>query len=145
MQRIRLIELALMAGGLLLAGILNGRPARAQSGRIGINVLVNTVLSDAVLADLGQHGQVLDVIPEIKAVTLKADAVELPAIQALPCAAGATPDRERFPAQAGSELPVSDFANGANQWTLDAVNVTDAGGGRTVAQDGAGVYVAVID
>jgi subtilisin family serine protease len=42
-------------------------------------------------------------------------------------------------------VPSSDFAAGANQWSLDAINVTDFGGGRTVDYDGEGVYVAVLD
>src|SRR5262249_1039096 len=132
MKRLRLnIAIALLAGGLLLTGFLTNQPAQADP-HIGINVLLKSAPTDALLADLGTHGQVLDVIPEINAVTLNAEASELPAIQALAYVAGANPDRERSLAQSGGGLPVSDFANGANQWSLDAINVTDVGGGRTV-------------
>src|SRR5262245_52509296 len=106
------IALALLAGGILLAGALPTPPARAQNQRIGINVLLNCPVNDALLADLGQHGQVLDVISEIRAVTLNAAASELPAIQSLPYVAGANPDCECFLAQSGSGLPVPDFADG---------------------------------
>jgi subtilisin family serine protease len=145
MQRIhRNLIITLRVGGILLCGLLTSKPAHADQ-HIGINVLLKSAPTDALLADLGQHGQVTDVIPEINAVTLNADASELPAIQALSYVAGANPDRERAMAQSGGGLPVSDFAGGANQWSLDAINVTDFGGGRTVSYDGTGVYVAVMD
>jgi subtilisin family serine protease len=133
----------LLAISLWTAGLSLPR-ARAQSKQIGINVLLQGPITDATLAELGKHGTVLDTLPQINAVTLNADAAELATIQALPYVKGANPDRERFLAQAGG-VPVSDFAGGAGDWNLDAINVTDAGAGRTVAYDGAGVYVAIID
>src|SRR5262245_54090088 len=76
MHRIyRVIALRLLVSGILLAGFLNLKPAHADT-RIGINVLLKSAPTDALLADLGQHGTVLDVIPEIKAVMLNADASE---------------------------------------------------------------------
>jgi subtilisin family serine protease len=145
MQRIPpIFFIALLVGGILLTGVLTIQPAHADQ-HIGINVLLKSAPTDALLADLSRHGTVLNVIPQINAVTLNAEASELPAIQALAYVAAANPDRERSLAQAGDGLPVSDFANGANEWSLDAINVTDAGGGRTVPYDGTGVYVAVID
>jgi hypothetical protein len=42
-------------------------------------------------------------------------------------------------------VAVPDFAGGANAWSLDAIDVTDSGAGRTLGQDGRGVYVAVFD
>src|SRR5262245_26146074 len=61
---------------LLAFAILSvARPARADQ-HIGINVLLKSAPTDALLADLGTHGTVLDVIPEIKAVTLNTDASE---------------------------------------------------------------------
>lgn len=104
--------------------------ARAQQGPlIGINVLLNQPASDAIRTELETHREVLDMIPEINAVTLKAHASELGAIEALPYLAGANPDRDRFKAQAAETLPVPDFAGGANVWSLDAINVTAFGGG----------------
>ncbi len=118
--------------------------AQAQAGMIGINVLLNTQVSDEVLADLEEHGQVLDVLAEINAVTMKAQDSKLAAIQGLPFVAGANPDAKRSLA-ANDPLPVPDFADGANAWNLDAINVTDFGGSRTVDYTGEGVYVAVLD
>ena len=119
--------------------------AQMQVNRhIGINVLLNQPPSQAILADLGTHGAVLDVIPEIRAVTLRARASALTAIQALPYVTAADPDTQRF--IAGCDAPgVPDLSAGANLWNLDAINVTDFGGGRTVDYDGEGVYIAVLD
>ena len=140
----RHLAVMLVTGGVLLAGVLQPIPALADQ-HIGVNILLKTVPTDTILAELGSHGQVLNVIPEIKAVTLNAEATELPAIQALSFVAAANPDRVRRLAQSGGGLPVSDLSNGADHWSLDAINVTDFGVGRTVPYDGHGVYVAVID
>ena len=124
----------------------NAASAQVATNRmIGINVLLNRPVGDAILADLNAHWQVLDVLPEINAVTVRAHASELPAIQALPYVAAANADVECYLADDGEGLPVPDFTDGANVWNLDAINVTDFGGGRTVAYDGEGVYIAVID
>jgi subtilisin family serine protease len=118
----------------------------AQAAMIGINVLLNQPASDNVLADLSTLGQVLEVIPEINAVMMRAQASKLPAIQALPCVAGANPDAPRSFTSVDA-IPVSDLAGGGNQWSLDAINVADAGTdpARTVDYDGDGVYIAVLD
>jgi subtilisin family serine protease len=126
---------------LLLALLLTLGAARAnaQGQMIGINVLLNQPPSNSILQDLGAHGQVLDVLPQIHGVTIRAQASELSTIQALPYVAGANPDAQDY-AQ-------SDFSAGTNYWNLDAVNVTDFGATppRVVGYDGDGVYVGVID
>jgi subtilisin family serine protease len=106
---------------------------------IGINVLLNQPVTDSILQDLGAHGQVLDVISQINAVTLRARSSELSTIQTLSYVAGANPDTEGY--------AESDFSAGTNYWNLDAVNVTDFGTTppRVVDYDGDGVYVGVID
>jgi subtilisin family serine protease len=108
-------------------------PANAQGQMIGINVLLNQPPSNSILQDLGAHGQVLDVLPQINGLTMRAQSSELSMIQSLTYVAGANPDA------------TSDLASGANYWNLDAVNVTDFGTGRVVGYDGTGVYIAVID
>src|SRR6266511_1271689 len=126
---------AIFAGFLALGATLG----QAQGQMIGINVLLNQPPSNSILQDLGAHGQVLDMLPQINGVTLRAQSSELSAIQALPYVAGANPDT-----QGDTE---SDFSAGANDWNLDAVNVTDFGTTppRVVGYDGDGVYVGVID
>jgi subtilisin family serine protease len=112
---------------------LGATRVQAQDQMIGINVVLDQPLSNNILQDLGAHGQVLDVLPQINGVTLRAQTSELSTIQSLPYVAGASRDEQ------------SDLLSGANDWNLDAVNVTDFGTGRVVDYDGAGVYIAVID
>ena len=113
---------------------------------IGINVVLNTPLTGVVLTDLERFGKVRDVVPEIRAVTLQADSSRLAAIRALPYVVAANPDVERKGGPVKT-VAASNFGNGINTWNLDAINVTDfpSGNTRQVTQDGAGVYVAVLD
>ena len=140
---IRRIAFALLVTT-LLAGVYLPASGASLKTMIGINVVLNTDVTKAILADLGRHGKVRDVIYEIKAVTLQARAGELGAIRALHYVAAANPDAARNGAPVDG-VAVSDFSEGLNTWDLDAINVTDIDEGRTIEQDGSGVYVAVLD
>ncbi len=119
--------------------------ARGLNATIGINVLLNTSPTAAILGDLATHGKVRDVVPEVNAVTMQARASELPALQALPYVVAANPDRPRSGGPV-SAAAVTDFSAGLSTWDLDAINVTNFGfANRQVPQDGTGVYVAVLD
>lgn len=119
--------------------------AAATSKTIGINVLLNTAPTDAILAELAKHGTVLDVLTGINALTMKVKASALAKIQALPFVAAANPDQERTGAPVDT-VEVNNFTNGLSTWNLDAINVTNVGfSNRQVEQDGTGVYVAVLD
>ena len=63
--------------------ILNFQNVSAASEKtmIGVNILLNTDVSNAILADLGTHGKVRDVVAEIDAVTMQIRSGELAAIQ----------------------------------------------------------------
>jgi subtilisin family serine protease len=127
--------------------LLSGISALAASDRtmIGVNVVLNTGITNAILADLGTHGKVRDVVYEIKAVTMQARAGELNVIRALPYVAAANPDAVRTGAPVDT-VAVTDFMDGLSTWDLDAINVTDFGfDNRQVAYDGTGVFVAVLD
>ncbi len=126
--------------------ISNVSSAFAGSGnnQIGINVLLNTNITDTILADLGNYGRINDVVYEIKALTMKVAENNLAAIQALPYVEAANPDAKRDGAPIDT-VAATNFANGINTWDLDAINVTDFGAGRTIGYDGTGVYVAVVD
>jgi len=138
------LKIALILALVLMLGVPVAAAAPGNQS-IGINVLLNTPLSDSILADLGTHGRVLDTIPAINALTMKIKASELPAIQALPYVAAAGPDAERRGAPVDT-VSVDNFANGLSTWDLDSINVTDFGfNNRQVAYDGTGVYVAVLD
>jgi subtilisin family serine protease len=119
--------------------------AAGNNQKIGINVVLNTSITDPLLADLGKHGTVRDVVLDINAVTMQARASELSAIQALPYVAAANPDSTRNGAPVDT-VAVTDFSGGLSTWDLDAINVTDYGfDNRKVVEDGTGVYVAVLD
>lgn len=130
----------LLAGVLVIAAI----DAGAASRTIGINVLLNTAPSKAVLADLGKYGRVAEVVAEINALTMKIPEASLAQVQALPYVASATPDAERKTSPVDT-VAATNFASGLNTWDMDAINVTDFGAGRALLSDGSGVYVAVID
>jgi subtilisin family serine protease len=121
-------------------------PAAAAGSKqmIGVNVMLNTNITDTILIDLGTHGKVRDVVYEIKAVTMQIRAGDLTAIQSLPYVAAANPDAARNGGPVNSSA-VTNFSTGINAWDLDAINVTDFGTGRTIGYDGTGVYVAVLD
>jgi len=112
---------------------------------IHINVVLNTEITDALLAELGEYGKVGVVFEEINALTMQIRAKDLSAVQSLPFVEAANPDRERY-APPIDTVEVEDFANGLSTWNLDAVNVTNPGfDNRTLEYDGDGVYVAVLD
>ncbi len=118
---------------------------QAAPSKIGINVLLNTDITETILVELGTHGTVRDVVYEIKAVTMQVLITELPAIQALPYVLSASPDAERKDVPVNATL--ADFSAGRSTWDLDAINVTLGPGSdnRQVAYDGSGVFVAVLD
>jgi subtilisin family serine protease len=129
-----------------LTGALQPPAAAPANQTIGINVLLSAPPSTAQLAELATYGEVSGKLPEINAVFLRASASRLPAIQTLPYVVVAAPDAERRGAPVDG-VPVSDFTVGNSTWDLDAINVTDIvlGPERTIAFDGSGVYVGVLD
>lgn len=134
----------LFLAAVVSAAALASLPAHA--GRtIGINVLLNTDVTDALVADLSQYGRVGNRLASIDAVTMAIDEANLDAIRALPYVAAANPDAEREGAPVDT-VSATNFGNGFNTWDNDAVNVTQFGTRtRQVAYDGSGVYVAVLD
>lgn len=119
--------------------------AHAQDAKmVGVNVLLKTAPSPAILNDLSTHGRVRDVVMGINAVTLQARQGELAAIRALPYVATANLDSPRGTGPLDT-VTATDFTSGMSTWDLDAVNVTNPGAGRTTTLTGNGVNVAVID
>jgi hypothetical protein len=154
MKRRNLLALALAA---LVAGCgeHQGTPtesstpdfaSQSSGATIGINVVLKGPATAAQLGQLGTYGKVLDQIVALNAVHMSGKASDLAAIQALPFVSGAAPDVERE-GRPVTPVAVSDFAAGLSTWDLDALNVTSAPltTTRTVAQDGSGVYVAILD
>jgi subtilisin family serine protease len=134
-----LIVLALLAVTVSAAAA-----APTRDKLIGVNVVLNTDITPAILAELGKHGKVRDQIPAIDAVTMQIRESKLAAIRALPFVAAAGPDAERKGSPVDT-VTATNFENGLNTWDMDAINVTDLGLGRTIGFDGTGIYVAVLD
>lgn len=118
----------------------------AAEQMIGINVVLKTEITKAVLADLGQHGKIRDVLYEIRGLSMICPASQLTIIQHLPYVAYANPDQPRSTGPVKT-VAVSDFSGGRSTWDLDEINVTSGpgSGNRVVAYDGTGVYVAILD
>ncbi|MEP7227825.1 MAG: S8 family serine peptidase [Gemmatimonadales bacterium] len=115
------------------------------SGSIGVNVILKAPATAANRTELAKYGTLLDEIAELNAIRVRTKADQLPAIQALPFVAAASPDAVRD-ARPIDAVAVADFAaSGISSWDQDAVNVTNFGAGRTAAFDGSGVYVAILD
>jgi len=118
--------------------------ANGLTGMIGINVVLKTPVTDDILKDLSSYGTVIDVVPDIKSLTMRIASSNLTVIQKLTYVSQANPDatRDGSPVDA---VAVADFSNGLSMWNLDAINVADLGAGRTIDKDGSGVYIGVLD
>jgi subtilisin family serine protease len=119
------------------------RVARQES--VGINVVLRQPASAAALAELSRHGTVTGRIDAIRAVFLVAPRTDLATIRALPFVAAANYDAERSAGPPVPPVTLTDFTGGRSTWNLDAINVTNPRATRTVAADGSGVYVGVLD
>jgi len=140
MRKVLIVMMALLL--CLVPATAMAAPAKAS---IGINVLLNTPVTDQILCDLNTHGTVLTVLSDINCLTMKVKSGELAEIQALPYVSAANADRVRNGAPIDT-VAASSFSNGINTWNMDAINVTNYGTDiRQVSYDGTGVYVAVLD
>ena len=129
----------------LAAVLVSATTSLAAPRTIGVNVLLSTEVTDALVADLSQYGRVGNKLLSIDAVTMSIEESKLDTIRALPYVEAANPDAERQGAPVDTVAATS-FANGFNTWDNDAINVTQFGTRtRQVAYDGTGVYVAVLD
>lgn len=134
-----------LAAALAAVAVVTSLSLGAAGRQIGINVLLHTDVTDALVADLSQYGRVGNRLISIDAVTMSIEPSQLETIRALPYVAAANPDAERQGAPVDT-VGVSDFAGGRSTWDNDAINVTQFGTAvRQVPYDGSGVYVAVLD
>ena len=140
-------KVVFLLGLVVMLLLSSAAPVAAGSANqsIGINVLLNTGITDEILGTLGGFGKVLDTNLAINALSMKVKAGELAEIQALSFVAAANPDAERKGAPIDT-VAVEDFSDGIGTWNLDAINVVDVvTDQREVNFDGSGVYVAVLD
>jgi subtilisin family serine protease len=138
----RMVSLLLVVFLLLSSMAVMGA---APDKMMGVNVLLNTDVTNTVLADLGKYGKVRDVMYEIDALTMQIRESKLNAVRGLSYVVSVNPDAVRKGSPIDSVF-VDNFADGLSTWDQDAINVTDFGfNNRKVAYDGEGVYVAVLD
>ena len=131
--------------GLILILLASSVGSASADASIGINVLLDTEITDEILGTLGGYGKVLDQIPTINALTMRVKSSALAEIQGLPFVVAANPDAERK-GEPIDTVDVADFSDGLGTWDLDAMNVVDVETDlREVVYDGTGVYVAVLD
>jgi len=123
-----------------------GPELASTSGTIGINVILKAPATAADRTELAKYGALLDEIPALNAIRVRAKANQLSAIRALPFVKAATPDAAR------NAIPIDlvaagSFLGGANAWDQDAINVTNFDAGRTLPDgyNGDGVNVAILD
>lgn len=119
--------------------------AASDNSTIGINIVLNQDVTEAMVEQLGQYGKVNNVLYEINSVTMRVKSGDLEEIQALDFVAAANPDTERNGSPVDT-IAVDTLDFGLSTWNLDVINVTDFGfDNRQVAYDGTGVYIAVLD
>ena len=144
-----LIQVGLLAGAATWgANRVSATQAQIEAltpGAFIVNVMLNTEPTDAVVANLATHGAVLDVISELDAVVLQTEEGELAGIRSLPHVLSAESDTSVAVAPRNASRYVQSTAGGRSTFNQDAINITDLGVGRTISEDGDGVYVALID
>jgi subtilisin family serine protease len=118
--------------------------AASLSASIAVNVLLSKDADAAILKQLKTVGTVLNVFNEIDAVTMKIKAGSLSVLESLPYVDSVSTDAVRNGAPVDTVV-ATDFSAGRSTWDQDAINVTNGLSDRTVAYDGSGVYVAVLD
>ena len=118
--------------------------SKSSKGKIGINVLLNTSITDEIVTELNKYGHVMDTFEVLNALRINAKSSELESIKDLPFVEAANPDAERD-APPIDTVPVEDFTSGLSPWNLDAINVTEYPWFREVTETGDGVIIGVLD
>jgi hypothetical protein len=117
----------------------------AKGASVGVNITLKQDVSAEILQTLSRHGKVLNVFEAIDSLVMRVKESDIQGILDLDFVASVTMDAERLAAPIDT-VSVSDFSDGLSTWNLDVINVTDFGfDNRVVEEDGAGVYVAVLD
>ena len=120
--------------------------AQAAGNEVGVNVVLSTDVTPAIVAELSEYGTVNEQYPEIDALTMRAPASAVARIGRLPYVEAANKDVEVIGKPVASSPFTSTLETGLATWNTDQIDVQDvATQDREVAGTGRGVYVAVLD
>ncbi|HEU4513135.1 MAG TPA: S8 family serine peptidase [Nocardioidaceae bacterium] len=119
--------------------------AAGAGSQVGLNLVLNTDITPAIVAELSGYGTVNEQYPDFDGLTMRVASSDISRISRLPYVESANKDVEVI----GKPVQSSTFEStttGLATWNTDQVDVYDVdGGAREVAETGAGVYVAVLD
>lgn len=119
--------------------------ATGAGSQVGLNVVLNTDITPAIVTELSGYGPVNEQYPEIDGLTMRVAASDVSRISKLPYVASANQDVPVV-GKPVAESPYEDTLDGWATWSTDQIDVYDvADGSRGVAETGEGVYVAVLD
>jgi subtilisin family serine protease len=135
-----------------LAGVaalaLTALPAAQAAGagsQVGLNVVLNTDITPAIVSELSGYGTVNEQYPEIDGLTMQVATSQISRISRLSYVEAANRDVAVIGKPVASS-PFTDTVGGIATWNTDQADVYDvATGTREVTETGAGVYVAVLD
>ena len=137
----------------LLAFAFQGSAGQAAApSTIRVDVKTSVPLTQAVVRELANYGQVRHKMWNLNMVDMRVDSGSLGRLRSLDIVQYVEPEQqvvlyERTPVSSSAPTgAVADFSGGTSTWDMDIIDVTDsASGTRVVPYDGAGVYVAVVD
>jgi subtilisin family serine protease len=119
--------------------------AAGAGSQVGLNVVLNTDITPAIVTELSGYGTINEQYPEIDGLTMRVVSSDVSRIGRLPFVASANKDVAVIGKPVASS-PFADTLDGLATWNTDQVDVYDvADGEREVSQTGEGVYVAVLD
>jgi len=126
--------------GLAVASCTSFGPASidpmASDPSRSVEIVVNGVLTDAMIAELGGYGRITDTLPQIGGVAMDTRESALGNLKKLPYVTAVGDQAERH---------AYAYDGGVSTWDLDMINITNPVSARAVEETGQGVYVAVLD
>jgi len=118
--------------------------AFSQPGKVRVGVKTNVPLTPEVVKELANYGQVGHRMWKLNLAEMRVDADKLAQLTSLNIVQSVEPE-QRVVLHKNAVTPVTGFTDGTSSWDLDIIDVTEYGDTRVVSQDGAGVYVAILD
>lgn len=120
--------------------------AAGAGSQVGLNVVLNTDISAAIVTELSGYGTVNEQYPEFDGLTMRVASSNISRISRLPYVESANKDVAVIGKPVASS-PFADTVSGLTTWNTDQIDVYEQGSPdtREVSETGEGVYVAVLD